>query len=184
MGKVSSGIAKLNSILIDVNTALNSAIDVASGAKKVRLKENKKVLADFKKNAHKYGKRETRRRDATDQVSGETMPGASRVTKSTGEVTAIVGPKRLKELANDIVAGKMNDRRSAIKKGLAWAGVTGVAGGVAGNITANKTKPTKTKQTKTKTLPMPKPKPKRPPKPKPNPRTKNRKASKSYNIKT
>ena len=61
----------------------------ASGAKKARLKENQKVISNFKKNAHRFGNRETRRRDATDKVSGEIMPGASRITKSTGEVTEI-----------------------------------------------------------------------------------------------
>ena len=175
------GVSGLRSILSDVSIAIDKAIDATSGAKKARLKENQKVISNFKKNAHRFGNRETMRRDATDKVSGETMPGASRVTKSTGEVTAIVGPKRLKELANDIVEGKMNDRRKAIKKGLAAVGVTGVASFTAGKVTSNN----KTKKTKAKTPPKPRSKPTPPPpKPKANPRTKNRKAGKRYNIKT
>jgi len=175
------GVSGLRSILSDVSIAIDKAIDATSGAKKAKLKENKKVISNFKKNANKFGGRETLRRRATDKVTEEVMPGASRITKSTGEVTAIVGPKRLKELANDIVEGKMNDRRKAIKKGLAAVGVTGVASFTAGKVTSNN----KTKKTKAKTPPKPRSKPTPPPpKPKSNPRTKNRKASKRYNIKT
>ena len=175
------GVSGLRSILSDVSIAIDKAIDATSGSKKVKLLEDKKIISNFKKNADRFGGRETRRRDATDKVSGKELPGATRVTKSTGEVTAIVGPARLKKLAKDIVAGKMDDRRSAIKKGLAAVGVTGVASFTAGKVTSNN----KTKKTKAKTPPKPRAKPTPPPpKPKANPRTKNRKASKRYNIKT
>jgi hypothetical protein len=188
MSKTGKGIGFFKGVINDMKDAVDVAINKASGAKKAQLEKEIDLYDKLSKNADKFGNKETMRRQALGKATGPKMKGATRITESTGNINAIIGSKRIKKMANDIIDGQMKDRQAAIKKGLIAVSGAGLGGYVIGTaLSDNKTSGAKasTKSKKTKTPPKPRSKPTPPPpKPKANPRTKNRKASKRYNIKT
>jgi|TARA_R100000479_G_scaffold155666_1_gene91912 hypothetical protein len=174
MAKASKGIAGLKSVLTDIKSAVNKGIEKASGARKAKLEKEFDLYDKMYKNANRFGGRETMRRKAVGKSSGLEMKGATRVTESTGDVTAMVGKKRIREFAKDVIDGQMADRQAAIKKGLLAVSGAGLGGYVIGAaLSDDKSKgakaSTKSKAKKKPPLPRSKPKRKTPPLPKNKP---------------